>query len=112
MLDHWTPADPNTDLIDVAEATYGLNCQGSVGPGGQVNQVKAGNATAAIAKLCTKARDRCSFVVDVAQIGDPAPGCAKDMSVGWRCGANQAVNQLHRSGEANGQTVSLSCPAP
>ena len=55
-------------------------------PGEQVNQVEAGNATAAISKICTNARESCAFVVDVNQIGDPAPGCGKDMPISWRCG--------------------------
>jgi hypothetical protein len=107
-----TPVDPNADLIEVTEATYGMNCEGSAGPGGQANLVKAGNATAALAKLCTNARESCAFAFDVNQIGDPAPGCFKDLSIGWRCGAGETVNRVHVAAEANSKRISLACPAP
>jgi hypothetical protein len=107
-----TPADPNADLIQVTEATYGMNCQGSAGPGGRANLVKAGNATAAIAKNCAEARESCAFVFNVNQIGDPAPGCGKDLSIGWRCGADETVHRLHVAAEAHSKSISLTCPGP
>lgn len=113
ILDYWaTPEDPNADLIEVTEATYGMNCQGSAGPGGKVNLVRAGNATAAIGKICGNARESCAFVVDVNQIGDPAPGCGKDLSIGWRCGADESVHRMHVAAEAHGKSISLVCPGP
>jgi hypothetical protein len=105
-----TPADPDADLIAVTEATYGMNCQGSVGPGGRVNQVQAGNATAAISKICAEARESCAFRVDVNQIGDSAPGCSKDMSISWRCGAEAMVHMVHVAAEAHSKNISLMCP--
>jgi hypothetical protein len=105
-----TPDDPNADLIEVAEATYGMNCQGSVAPSGQVSQVKAGNATAAIAKMCTGARENCAFVVDVSQIGDPAPGCGKDLSISWRCRSDETIQRRHVAAEAHSKSISLACP--
>jgi hypothetical protein len=107
-----TPEDPDADLIEVMEATYGMNCQGSAGPGGKVNLVKAGNATAVIGKICANARESCAFVFDVNQIGDPAPGCGKDLSIGWRCGADEAVHRVHVAAEAHAKSISLVCPAP
>ena len=107
-----TPEDPKADLIEVAEATYGMNCQGSLRPGGQVNQVKAGNATDVISKICTKARESCAFAVDVNQIGDSAPGCSKDLSISWRCGADVTDHRVHVASEAHSKTISLICPGP
>jgi hypothetical protein len=107
-----TPEDPNADLIEVTEATYGMNCQGSKGSGGQVNLVKAGNATAPIGKICANAKESCAFVFDVNQVGDPAPGCGKDLSIGWRCGADETVHRIHVAAEAHAKTISLVCPGP
>jgi hypothetical protein len=106
-----TPADPNADRIEVTEASYGMNCQGSKGPNGQVNQVKAGNVTAVISKICTEARESCRFMFE-SSIGDPAPGCGKDLLIGWRCGADATVNQRHVAGEAHSKTILLACPPP
>jgi hypothetical protein len=107
-----TPADPNADLIQVTEATYGMNCQGSAGPGGQANLVKAGNVTAAIAKMCAEARESCAFVFNANQVGDPAPLCVKDLSIGWRCGAEETVHRMYVAAEAHSKSISLICPGP
>jgi hypothetical protein len=104
------PEDPNADLIEVTQATYGLNCQGTPIPGGGVNQVKAGNATAIVSNICDKARESCAFAVDVNQIGDTAPGCGKDMSIAWRCGSETTVHTVHVAPEAHSKTISLTCP--
>jgi hypothetical protein len=105
VLDYWaTPPDPDADLIKVMEATYGANCRGLT------SDVRAGNATTAIAQGCAQARKTCSFVIDVNRLGDPARGCGKDFSVGWRCGADETINRVYLAGEANGQRVVLACP--
>jgi hypothetical protein len=109
ILDYWAPTDPDADLIVVTEATYGMNCLGSVGRSGQVNDVKAGNVTAAVAESCAGARETCSFVVDVNRIGDPAPGCGKDLSVLWRCGADETIHRAYVAVEANTQRARLAC---
>src|SRR6266850_1372222 len=101
-----TPVDPDADLIVVTEATYGMSCLGSAAPG---NWVKPGNVTAPVAKNCSGTRKTCSFLVDVTRIGDPAPGCGKDFTINWRCGANEAVHRFYVVAEANSQRVSLAC---
>jgi hypothetical protein len=106
-------ADPEARRIEIAEATYGMSCQQSgAAPG---DAVKAGNATAAISESCKEDYDeatgRCSFMIDVKRIGDPAPGCAKDFSVGWRCGKDPALHRRHIAAEANARSISLVCPA-
>ena len=111
ILDYWaTPEDPNADLIAVTEATYGMNCRGPVAGSGRVNDVKAGNATAAVAESCAGTRKICTFVADVNRMGDPAPGCGKDLSIGWRCGAEETVHRTYVAGEAHAQRIWLRCP--
>ncbi len=110
ILDYWAPADPDADLIRVTEATYGMNCRGTAARSGQVSDVKAGNATVAIAEGCAGARKMCSFVVDVRRLGDPAPGCGKDLSVFWRCGADESIRRAYVAAEANAQMARLACP--
>jgi hypothetical protein len=111
ILDYWTaPDDPDADLIAVTEATYGMNCRGGVARSGQPNEVKAGNATAAVAESCLGTSKTCTFVVDVNRIGDPAPDCGKDLSIAWRCGAQPTVHRIYVAAEAHGQRISLRCP--
>ena len=103
-------AAPDRNLIQITEATYGMNCRGPVAGSGKVNDVKAGNVTAAVAESCAGARKTCSFVVDVNRIGDPAPGCGKDLSIAWRCGAQATVHRTYVAAEAHGQRIWLRCP--
>ena len=93
----------SSNLVQIAEATYGLSCLGRA-PG-----VKAGNVTDAVAKICEKAIDDCKFVASVGDFGDPAPGCAKDLSISWRCGTDQSLRRLRIPAEADGKLISISC---
>src|SRR5262245_25081357 len=70
------PATVSDNIIEIVEATYGASCRESVPTAAPT--FKDGNATAAIAKLCDKAIDDCSFVFDLADVGDSLPGCGKD----------------------------------
>jgi hypothetical protein len=106
-LDRIAASTPN--FISITEATYGLNCRGFVAPPGQSNRVKEGNATDAVAKICEKAIDDCNFFFDIADIGDPAPGCSKDLSISWRCAADDKVRRLHIAQEAYGKPASVTC---
>src|ERR1700733_8047446 len=57
ILDYWvTPPDPNSSVIHVVDATYGLACKDFVPPSGKPNLVKLGNVTAALAGACDKAK--------------------------------------------------------
>lgn len=113
ILDSWlAPQDPNASVIHVVDATYGLACKDFVPPNGRPNQVKAGNATAALTSTCDKAKTTCVFAVDAVQLGDPANGCGKDFIANWRCGSDQTVHQFYLPPEAHGRSVALSCPAP
>ena len=112
ILDYWlTPQDPNANVIHVVDATYGLACKDFVVPPGHSNVVRVGNATAALASTCDKAKSSCLFAVDAVQVGDPANGCAKDFVANWRCGSDQQVHQFYLTPEANGRSALLSCPA-
>jgi hypothetical protein len=59
--------------LKVLRATYGANCG-----------APPGNATTAARRECD-GRSTCHFVVNVQDLGDPAPGCAKEFEVEWQC---------------------------
>jgi hypothetical protein len=101
--------EPDADLIKVTQATYGLSCQ-SAPWSRQTSQVKLGNVTDAISASCSGTHKLCAYVVDVNRLGDPAPGCGKDLTVEWRCGANKEPHRYHLDPEANTQTAYLGCP--
>ncbi len=103
------PPAPNE--IRVVEATYGLSCIDFKVPPPAGNRVSHGNASEVVANVCTHKQGMCEFLVDVGRIGDPAQNCGKDFSVKWRCGDANDVHQVHLPSEANGKSVSLSCPA-
>jgi len=100
VLDYWDTSKIDTNKIQVVEASYGSNCN-----------VPTGNVTGKVSSACMGKVDSCSYLIDVNEIGDPAPGCAKDFSVNWRCGSPAKDHQFNLPAEANGQTVVLSCPA-
>ena len=101
---------PDQNLIQVTEATYGMNCAGFAVPSGFENRVRKGNGTQKVLEICEAARDSCEFFVDVVELGDPAPGCGKDFSVSWRCGRAELVHRTSIAGEASGKPVALRCP--
>jgi hypothetical protein len=112
ILDYWlTPPDPNTSVIHVVEATYGLSCKDFTPPAGYTNLVKVGNVTETVAKACDGARTTCLFPVDVEKFGDPANGCGKDFNVRWRCDGESEVHRFYLTSEASGRTALLACPA-
>lgn len=102
------PPDPNADVIHVAEATYGMSCNGSKTPSGTIAEIKAGNATDAVSKQCDGAKGKCEFTIT---LPDPANGCGKDFAVTWRCGAGETGGRVYVSGEAQGKKALLVCPA-
>lgn len=110
LLNYWsTPEDPNANRIYVADAIYGNSCKDFASPDGHPNLVKPGNATAAVSQTCENKKASCTFTVDVAQLGDPAPACGKDFTVIWRCGADQEVHKAYLPAEANQRSAFLSC---
>ena len=110
IMNYWSkPEDPNANRIHVTEATYGNSCKDVAPPDGHPNLVKPGNATAAVSEDCENKKASCTFTVDAARLGDPAPGCGKDFTVTWRCGADQAALKAYLSAEANNRSALLSC---
>ena len=84
--------------IRVLGAAYGRNCAGNVST----------NVTGDLARQC-QGRDYCVYRVDVRQIGDPRPGCAKDYHARYMC--RDGGNERHASAgaEASGQSIVLDC---
>jgi WSC domain len=84
------------DNITAVYAEYGSNC--GVDDYVDLNPACAGKSS-------------CSYVVDYRVIGDPAPGCAKNFAVQWRCGATGAYKYLALPPEAGfGSVANLTCP--
>ena len=84
--------------IYVQNATYGGNC-------GQPN----GNVTWDVA-VCN-GFGSCRYDIRVSLIGDPAHGCDKEFYVNYTCSNHPTVvRREFASREANGKTVSLTCP--
>ena len=95
--------------IAVVEATYGRGCGGSATPARTPYEVKPGNATKSVADECN-GKGRCELLLSASKIGDPAPGCAKDFFIQWRCGDAAAIRTAQLPAEALGKSVTLECP--
>lgn len=95
--------------ITIETATYGMNCDGKTIQGGTSPfQILTGNATPGVVKLCQGAARSCGVTVSGWLFGDPAPTCAKDFTVVWRCNAgDRRVATL--PAEAMGNSLRLSC---
>lgn len=79
--------------IAIESATYGANCGSPIG-----------NVTSQVAQACNGSA-RCDYVIDHLLLGDPAPGCAKDYRVSYKC-APGAQRQTHIiEGEAGFKSV-------
>jgi hypothetical protein len=97
----WTPG------IHIVQATYGINCRG----------FKQGNATSAVADACTGQRATCDFTIKADQLGIKAdqlggstPACARNFVVSWFCGGRPGQYDARLQEEADGRTISISCP--
>lgn len=90
-----------TNGVRIVRADYGLNCRT---PRSDVSIHAA---------LACNGKASCSYKVDHTQIGDTAPGCAKEYQVAYECVASgQAVSRGKGAlgPEASGKTVELPCP--
>lgn len=86
------------DNVQVLSATYGGNCRAA-----------QGNVTNFLAAACD-GKESCSYRVDYAVLGDPAPGCAKDYVATWKCGLGKDVFTATANPEAGtGANVMLWC---
>jgi hypothetical protein len=93
----WFDFDLAKGSITILDATYGENCGAGFG-----------NATGHIAKSCT-GLEICTTQIDVAEIGDPAPACAKEFKVEYNCGPGRRTRNLLLAREANGRALILNC---
>lgn len=79
--------------LAIESATYGANCGAPVG-----------NMTSRLAEACNGSA-RCDYVIDYQVIGDPAPGCAKDYRVSYRCAPGAQRETRTIDGEAGFKSV-------
>lgn len=88
--------------IEVISASYGQSCA----------RADAGkrNVTDAVRKLCLFTS--CKVTVDDKSLADPAPGCAKDFQVAYRCHGDREPRMASIAGDATGKTVDLDCYLP
>lgn len=107
MIAHaWGPAP-----VEIISATYGENCRDFVPASPAENRVHEGNVTSLVDKTCIFYR--CDILVDAARWGDPAPGCAKDFTLSYRCRGHQGEPRTATvAAEAAGKTAALDCYAP
>lgn len=85
--------------INVITATYGGNC-------GQ----PSGNVTWDVSPACS-GFGSCKYDVRTSFLGDPKRGCEKEFSVSYTCSNHPTlVRTEFASREANGKTVTLTCP--
>ena len=95
--------DPNRGYagavsIRVLGAVYGSNCAG------QANT----NFTDDLARQC-QGRDYCVYRIDMRQLGDPRPGCAKDYQARYMCRDGGNERRASAGAEASGQSIVLDC---
>lgn len=92
---------PGEGTIEVISSVYGGSCV-------SIRE----NATASLRRNCN-GRTSCDYVVNVAILGDPAPGCSKDFKAEWRCSADGEIKSIALPPEAGLRSVArLSCQAP
>ena len=84
--------------IRVLGAVYGNNCAG------QANT----NFTDDLARQC-QGRDYCVYRIDMRQLGDPRPGCAKDYQARYMCRDGGNERRASAGAEASGQSIVLDC---
>lgn len=96
--------------VEIVSATYGQNCRGFVPTPPAVNRVSEGNVTKLVDKTCIFYK--CDLLVDDKSWGDPAPGCAKDFTVSYRCRGDQKLRTASIDAEAAGKTAKLDCYVP
>ena len=83
--------------VTVVKALYGVNCK-----------AKNPDITAKVAAACKGAT--CSYKIDAfGATGDPAPNCAKDLTVEYQCSTGGSTRKVALPAEAHGKTVTLSC---
>jgi len=95
--------------IVVLSASYGLNCRTEPFKPPTGNSPALGNVSTKIRRLC-RFSTICNLKLDVRWLGDPAPSCAKDFDVAYRCGDSAELVTGHVGAEASGNSIVLKCP--
>lgn len=101
--------------ITILNASYGLNCNPALANG--YTSVAAAFCAGSNNQICTIAAcvsRSCNIFGGYPVVGDPAIGCAKDLSIYWRCtrDAPGFVRLAYVPPEANGVPVSFGCITP
>jgi hypothetical protein len=107
----WAPANDfpwRYPPIDVVAATYGSTCRNFRPQPPFTNTFRNGNATDVIRRLCFHEK-KCTVVLDVVTLGDPANGCGKDFSVEYRCRGSGPPVTAEVPAEADGKVITLDC---
>jgi hypothetical protein len=90
--------------INVLTAWYGQSCN-----------TQNGNVSAHVKWRCD-GRMSCTYGVDAGQLGDPAPGCAKNFVVLYACQGQVDLRLAQLPAEAHGRALTFGCevkrPAP
>ncbi len=89
-----TTEEPVEGTINIVDGIYGASCV----------KIEKSNARESLRRNCN-GRASCDYVVNVAIIGDPAPGCSKDFKAEWRCSAQGEVRTLILPPEAGLKSV-------
>jgi hypothetical protein len=97
----WVFYNTSSNKLRIISATYGNSCN-----------VPTGNATTRLKKACNGKKE-CKYRLDVAVLGDPANGCAKDFIVEFDCGEKTNLKKKFIPPEAGvgGNVVRLRCPS-
>lgn len=95
------PAAATKPGIRVRDASYGANCP-------KHNRQKMASVASSMAKACN-GKQTCDYKIDVAVLGDMAPGCAKQALVTYTCPPNPRPMRAGAAAEANGKTLHLAC---
>lgn len=100
--------------IRIVEATLGKSCLGVELPLPRVNNVRIGNLTRALVARCTGERECDMPLVERDFQADPAPGCAEDVEVIWRCAHEPERRRFYIApGQITAESaVRLACPRP
>ena len=84
--------------IRVLGATYGENCGAT-----------RGNVTDPLARACN-GKGQCHYIIDVAKLGDPVSGCAKNFLVEYEClPAHRRATKTITAEAGLGSDLDLSC---
>lgn len=93
--------DQGDNVVRVTSATYG----------GATCHQPNGNVTSFLATACN-GKKICDYSVQYQNIGDPAPGCAKDFAVQWTCSMGPGGSAGAPAEAGLGSHVILQCANP